>query len=265
MDLQAIRTAVEAVAREAGAEVMQHYNQPHQETIKANIYDVVTEGDKASEAVIVRQLQDAFPQYPILSEEGGGADAGSASADYAWHVDPIDGTTNFANNIPFFSISIALAARDLTPVVGVVYNPVYDEMYSAARGFGATFNGQAMHVTQTGDLSRAVLGSGFTTNRHTVADNNIAQWDAMLLVVRDLRRFGSAALDLAFVAAGRLDGFWETYINSWDCLAGLLLVQEAGGTTSDYSGATTNLYTGRALVATNGLLHDGVLAVLNQP
>src|SRR5450432_4789432 len=123
MELQAIRTAVEAIAREAGAAVMQFYDQPHQETTKANIYDVVTEGDKASEAVIVRALHEAFPQYPIHSEEGGGG-ADNASADYTWHVDPVDGTTNFANNIPFFSISIALAARDLAPVVGIVYHPV---------------------------------------------------------------------------------------------------------------------------------------------
>ncbi len=264
MDLQAIRAAVEAVAREAGAAVMQFYDQPHQETLKDTIYDVVTEGDKASEALIVRRLHELFPEYAILSEEGGGA-GGTREAEYIWHVDPIDGTTNYANNIPFFSISIALATRTLTPVVGVVYNPVYDELYSAARGFGATFNGRPIHVSQTADLSHAVLGSGFTTHRHTVRDNNIPQWNAMLMEVRDLRRFGSAALDLAFVAAGKLDGFWETYLNSWDCLAGILLVQEAGGTTTDYLGGTAELYSGRAVVATNGLIHNRVLSILNHP
>ncbi len=264
MDLQAIRAAVEAIARAAGAAAMQFYDQPHQETLKDTIYDVVTEGDKASEAVIVRLLREQFPQYPILSEEGGGA-GGARDGDYFWHVDPIDGTTNYANNIPFFSISIALAARNLAPVVGVVYNPVYDELYSAARGFGATFNGRAIHVTQTVDLSRAVLGSGFTTHRHAVADNNLPQWSTMLMEVRDLRRFGSAALDLAFVAAGKLDGFWETRLNSWDCLAGILLVQEAGGTTTDYLGGTAQLYSGREVVATNGQIHNRVLSILNHP
>ena len=263
-DLQPIRAAVEAIAREAGTAVMRFYDQPHEETIKSNIYDVVTEGDKASEAVIVRALRELFPQYPIISEEGGGAgDSDSASAEYAWYVDPVDGTTNFANNIPFFSISIALAARDLTPVVGVVYNPVYQEMFSAARGCGAAFNGRAIHVTRTADLQRAVLASGFTTQRHVLKDNNLPQWEAMLMQTRDLRRFGSAALDLAFVAAGRLDGFWEKYIHAWDCLAGLLLVQEAGGRTTDYSGGTADLYMGAAIVATNGLIHDRVLDVLN--
>lgn len=264
MDLQAVRAAVESIAREAGAAVMAFYDQPHQEITKSNIYDVVTEGDQASEAVIVRRLRETFPQYPIFSEEGGGG-GDSIAADFAWYVDPVDGTTNFANNIPFFSVSIALAARDLTPVVGVVYNPVYGELFSAARGFGADFNGRAMHVSRQADLSRSVLSSGFPYQRHSLADNNLPQWQAMLMEARDLRRFGSAALDLAFVAAGRLDGFWEKHIHSWDCLAGLLMVQEAGGRTTDYDGGSAQLYTGAAIVATNGLIHDRVLEVLNRP
>ncbi len=252
MDMQAVRTAVEAIAREAGAAAMQFYAQPHQETIKANIYDVVTEGDRASEAVIVRALREQFPQYPILSEEGGGG-GDRDSAEYMWYVDPVDGTTNYANNLPFFSVSIALAARDLSPVVGVVYNPVYQELYSAAKGFGASFNGQPIHASRTAELNRAVLASGFPTARHTLADNNLPQWTAMLMATRDLRRFGSAALDLAFVASGRLDGFWEKHLHSWDCLAGILLVQEAGGSVTDYSGGTANLYSGAEVVASNGL------------
>ncbi|MEP7292481.1 MAG: inositol monophosphatase family protein [Chloroflexota bacterium] len=263
MDLQAVRAALEEIAYNAGEAVMQFYDQPHAETIKANIYDVVTEGDKASEAVIVPALQKLFPDYPIVSEEGGGG-KNNTSAEAGFYVDPVDGTTNFANNIPFFSVSIALAARDLTPLVGVVYNPVYRETYSAARGFGATFNGRALHVSRTAELNRAVLASGFPTQRHTLADNNLPQWEAMLMQVRDLRRFGSAALELAFVAAGRFDGYWEKHIHSWDCLAGLLLVQEAGGTTTDTSGGTDQLYTGAAVVASNGLIHDRMLQVLNQ-
>jgi myo-inositol-1(or 4)-monophosphatase len=263
MDLQAIRTAVETIARQAGAAIMPFYDQPHQEVTKSNIYDVVTEGDKASEAVIVPALRAAFPDYRIVSEEGGGSDT-DAAAEYAWYVDPIDGTTNFANNIPFFCVSIALADRNLVPLVGVVYNPVYGEMFSAARGYGATFNNRPIHVTRTPDLSRAVLSTGFAYDRHTAADNNLAHWEAMLMAARDMRRFGSAALDLAFVAAGRLDGYWERPLHSWDCLAGLLLVEEAGGQTSDYSGAKTELYSGAEVVGTNGLLHARVLEVLNQ-
>ena len=168
MDLQAIRAAVEAIARQAGAAVMQYYDQPHQETIKGNIYDVVTEGDKASEAVIVPALRALFPAYPIISEEGGGGGDRRDAAEYAWYVDPVDGTTNYANNIPFFSVSIALAARDLVPVVGVVYNPVSGELFSAARGFGATFNGRRSTFRAQPTLSHAVLSSGFPTQRHTL-------------------------------------------------------------------------------------------------
>lgn len=262
MDLPATRTVVEGIAREAGAVVMQYYGQAHRETTKSNIYDVVTEGDHASEAVIIPALHDLFPTYPIISEEGGGG-GGSADAEYAWYVDPVDGTTNYANNIPFFSISIALAERDLTPVIGVVYNPVSGELFSAARGFGASINGEQMHVSRQMALSRSVLSSGFPTQRHSLASNNVHEWNTMLMEVRDLRRFGSAALELAFVAAGRLDGFWERYIHAWDCLAGLLMVQEAGGRTTDYDGGTGALYSGAAIVATNGLIHDRVLELLN--
>jgi myo-inositol-1(or 4)-monophosphatase len=263
MDLQTIRAAVEGIARQAGVAVMKYYGQAHQETTKSNIYDVVTEGDHASEAVIVPALRVLLPAYPVISEEGGGG-GDSADAEYAWYVDPVDGTTNYANNIPFFSISIALAARDLTPVVGVVYNPVSGELFSAARGCGAAVNGTALHVSRQTALSRSVLSSGFPTQRHTLADNNIREWNAMLMEVRDLRRFGSAALELSFVAAGRLDGFWERHIHSWDCLAGLLMVQEAGGRTSDFDGGVEAMYSGAAMVASNGLIHDGILAVLNR-
>jgi myo-inositol-1(or 4)-monophosphatase len=262
MDLQTLRASLETVARDAGAAVMQYFDQPHQEIIKSNIYDVVTEGDKASEAVIVPALRALTPEIPIFSEEGGGG-ASDQTAEYRWYVDPIDGTTNFANNLPLFSVSIALAARDLTPLVGVVYNPVYQEMFSAARGFGATLNGRALYVSRQADLSRCVLSSGFPYHRHDLADNNLPQWEAMLMQARDLRRLGSAALDLAFVAAGRLDGFWEKHINSWDCLAGILLIQEAGGRVTDYSGGTERAYTGAEIVSSNGLIHARMLDVLN--
>lgn len=260
-DLQSIRAAAEAIAVRAGEAVMQYFDQPHEEEVKSNIFDVVTEGDKASEAVIIPALREAFP-YPIVSEEGGGGAADDA-AEYRWFVDPIDGTTNFATNLPFFSISIALADRHLNPVVGVVYNPVYRELFSAAKGHGATLNGRPIHVTNTSDLKHAVLSTGFSYHRHTVEDNNLRQWEQMLMAVRDLRRFGSAALDLCFVAAGRLDGYWEKHIHSWDCLAGILCVMEAGGRATDYSGGTERLLTGEELVATNGRLHEAVLRVLN--
>lgn len=262
LDLQTIRADVEAIARRAGAAMMVYFDQPHQEIIKGNINDVVTEGDKASEAVIVPALRAAYPDFAIVSEESG-ADANVNEAEYAWYIDPLDGTTNFATNFPFFSVSIALADRDKVPLVGVVYNPVYNEMFSAARGFGATLNGRPLRVSANDDLRRCVLATGFPYLRHTMADNNLREWNAMLMAARDLRRMGSAALDLCFVAAGRLDGFWEKHINSWDCLAGLLAVTEAGGTISDYDGGTEQLYTGKAIIATNGRIHEAVKGIVS--
>lgn len=263
LDLQAVRASAEAIARQAGIAVLEHFGKPHTETTKVNIFDVVTEGDKASEAVILAALRASSP-YPIVSEESG-RDAGVEAADYAWYIDPIDGTTNYASNLPFFCISIALARQDMTPVVGVVYNPVYGEMFSAAEGFGATLNGQPVRVKDTPVIERAVLSTGFSYRRHDTEDNNLKQWKAMLMRCRDMRRFGSAALDMAFVGAGRLDGFWEKNINAWDCLGGIVCVREAGGTATDYSGGTSRLYTGEEVVLTNGLLHETVLDIINQP
>lgn len=263
MDLQSIRAAAETIAVRAGETVMPYFNQPHQETVKTNIYDVVTEGDKAAEAVLIPALQEAFPQHGIVSEEGGVGLIAASEAEYSWYVDPIDGTTNFANNLPFFAVSIALADRAFNPLVGVVYNPVSRELFSAAKDCGATLNNNRIHVTRNDALNRAVLSTGFSYERHTQPDNNLRAWEAMLMAARDMRRFGAAALDLCFVAAGRLDGYWERYIHSWDCLAGILCVTEAGGMATDYSGGTAKLLTGEELVATNGLLHEDVLRVLN--
>jgi len=265
LDLQAVRAAVEAIARDAGAQVMQYFDKPHTEVVKSNLFDVVTEGDKASEAAIVPALRAQFPRIPIISEEGGANPDADPHSPYTWYIDPIDGTTNFAANLPFFSISIALAETDtLKPLVGVVYNPVYDEMFSAAQGGGATLNGRPLRVTENTRLNRAVLSTGFPYQRQHMADNNLRQWENMLMEVRDMRRFGSAALDTAFVGAGRLDGYWEKHIHTWDVLAGILIATEAGGRASDYSGGTKRLYTGEELVVSNGKLHTAILEVLNR-
>ncbi len=260
-DLQAMRLDAEHIAQAAGAVIRQHFNQPHEETIKSNIFDVVTEGDKASEAVILAELHRLYPTVAIVSEEGGGE---LTNSEYCWFIDPIDGTTNFANNIPFFSVSIGLAeTATRLPVVGAVLNPITGELFSAAKGHGATLNGQPIQVSKADNLNRTVFASGFAYARQTAEDNNLRAWEAMLMHVRDLRRMGSAALDLCYVAAGRFDGYWERYINSWDVSAGLAILYEAGGTASDYSGSTEKLYTGNEVVATNGLLHKATLQILN--
>lgn len=261
MDWKAIQAVAEQAALRAGDVLRPLFDQPHKEQTKANIYDVVTEGDLASEAAIVPILREAFPQFDIVSEEGGGIERGG---EYAWHIDPIDGTTNFANNIPFFSVSIALADRNLNPVVGVVHMPILGELFSAAHGRGASLNGKPIHVSGTLDMHRAVMASGFSTQRHALPYelNNLKHWREMLWQVRDLRRFGSAALDLAYVACGRLDGFWERHIHSWDVLAGICLIHEAGGSVTDYTGGLEKALSGEEVVASNALLHGDMLKVL---
>jgi myo-inositol-1(or 4)-monophosphatase len=260
LNLETIRQTATDIALQAGAELMRFYDQPHQEITKQNIYDLVTEGDKASEAIIVPALHKAFPDHHIVAEEGGGSGA-PADAEYRWYIDPVDGTTNFANNIPYFSVSMALADRDNNPLVGVVYNPVYNELFTAARGFGATLNNKPLRVSGADSLSKAILCTGFPYTRATNQDNNLREWGAFLPIVRDLRRFGSAALDLCFVAAGRFDGFWEAHLNPWDCMAGILCIREAGGLVTDYSGGEANLL-GAELIAGNKTLHPQIMEVI---
>jgi myo-inositol-1(or 4)-monophosphatase len=264
MELRDVRATAEATARAAGAAAMAYWLMPKSEQTKMNQYDIVTAGDKASEAVIVPALTAAYPDHRIVSEEGAGADAGAEDAEYFWYIDPIDGTTNFAHNLPFFSVSIAMADRNMRPLVGVVYNPVADEMFSAHRGGGATLNGTPIHVTDTDNISACLLATGFPPMKEVAMAWN-STWTAMMFQARDVRRFGSAALDLAFVASGRLDGFWESHVHAWDVMAGLLLVEEAGGKLTDFEGAQgPQLYNGEAVIATNGPIHDIVLSVVQQ-
>lgn len=261
MDFQHLRAALEPIIREAGAEALRHFEQPHIETAKSSVFDIVTEGDKAAEAVIVKALREQFPELGIVSEEGGGADA-PTDAEYFVHIDPIDGTTNYAANLPYFSVSIGVADREMKPVVGLVYMPYYDELFSAAKGHGATRNGKPIQVVKSSTLETSVLVTGFPAG--DIQREALSQWEALIQVTRGMRRFGSAAGDLAFVASGRFAAFYEKRIHSWDCMAGLLLVTEAGGRVSDYSGnESPTLFSGAEVVATNGLIHDELLSVLN--
>jgi myo-inositol-1(or 4)-monophosphatase len=259
VNLQAVRGTAAGIARMAGAELLRYYGQSHEEITKSNDYDIVTEGDRASEAVIVPALMKAFPDHAIISEEGGGTS--NEQAEYLWYIDPIDGTTNFAKDIPHFSVSIALADRSGTPLVGIVLNPVTNELFSAARGYGAALNGQTIHVSSIDTLGKAVLATGFPYDRATNPENNVGRWNAFLPHVRDLRRFGSAALDLCYVACGRFDGYWESWLNPWDCMAGILCVLEAGGKITDYKGSTASI-TGREMIASNGHLHEIMLQMI---
>lgn len=263
MDLQSIRATVSAIAREAGAVLMQRFGLPHQEKTKSSPVDIVTESDAAAEAVIVKGLTQYFPDHHIVGEEGGGMGAPAEDAAYFWYVDPLDGTTNYASHIPFFSVSIGLADRTMRPLVGVVYDPFSDELYSAAAGFGTTMNDKPIQVSDVATLQGAVLASGFPYNYAQTTENNLREWGMFSAQTRGMRRFGSAALELAYVAAGRLDGYWERHLHPWDIQAGIMLVREAGGLVTDFGGAESDeVHVGRRVIASNGHLHAEIRRVL---
>jgi myo-inositol-1(or 4)-monophosphatase len=264
MEPAALLNEIAAVARGAGQIVRRHFAAPIPISArKSTRSDVVTAADTEAEAFIVRALLARFPDHHIVGEEGGGQGAAAGSAPYHWFVDPIDGTVNFAGKLPHFCTSIALATPDRQPLLGVIYDPMRDELFSSVRGGGATLNGSAMHVTATAGLNDALVSSGFPYDKHTNPDNNLREWAIFLKHIRGERRLGSAALDLAYVAAGRLDGYWEQQLNPWDAMAGLLLVREAGGTVTDYTGTPNPQHRDRGrYVASNGLIHEAMLRLL---
>jgi len=251
------------LAQGAGGIIMRHLAAPIPTTRKSSRIDIVTAADTEAEAFIVGELLKRFPDHHVVGEEGGGQGAPAASAPYHWHVDPIDGTVNFASKLPHFCTSIGLATPDREPVLGVVFDPVRRELFTAIRGSGASLNGRPVGVSQTAELIDAVITTGFPYDKHTNPDNNLREWTAFLTRIRGERRLGSAALDLCYVAAGRLDGYWEKDLKTWDVMAGMLIVREAGGTVTDYQGDSRpqRLDRGR-YVASNGKLHPAMLKVL---
>ena len=263
MDLAETLNDVVAIARGAGEIILRHYAAPIPTTQKTSRIDIVTAADTEAEAYIVRELRRRFPTHHIVGEEGGGQGAAAATAPYQWFVDPIDGTVNFASKLPHFCTSIALTTPDRQPLLGVIYDPSRRELFTAVRGGGAQLNGQPLRVTATAELVDAVVSSGFPYDKHTNPDNNLKEWSAFLRQIRGERRLGSAALDLSYVAAGRLDGYWEKDLKPYDALAGLLLVREAGGRVTDYRGAANPQLEERGrYVASNGLIHAAMLQIL---
>jgi myo-inositol-1(or 4)-monophosphatase len=242
-----LEAAIE-IAREAGTVLREEFARPPDIVYKGD-FDLVTQADRRSEDVIVARLQKYFPDHAIAAEEGTGRDTAS---EFCWHVDPLDGTTNFAHGYPCFAVSIALE-RAGTLLAGVVYNPIYEELFAAARGEGATFNGKKMHVSKNATLGTSLLCTGFPNLKRHAHPNIHYYWD-FTLRSHGVRRDGSAALDLAYIAAGRFDGFWEFGLKPWDTAAGVLLVEEAGGKVSDLEGAPYRLG-GASILASNGLIH----------
>ena len=247
MTKEYLKAALE-IAREAGAVLREEVLHPPDIAYKGD-YDLVTQADKRSEAVIVSRLQQLFPQHAVAAEEGSGKETGS---EFRWHVDPLDGTTNFAHGYPCFCVSVALA-RGNELLLGVVYNPIFEEMFWASRGAGAFFNGKKIACSKIPALRGSLLCTGFPNHKRHALPNIHYYWD-FTLRSHGVRRDGSAALDLAYVAAGRFDGFWEFALKPWDTAAGVLLVEEAGGKISDLEGKPYVLG-GASILATNGLIH----------
>ena len=221
--------------------------------------DLVTEADREAEAAIVAIIQARFPEHNILAEEG---DYPKTASPFRWIIDPLDGTTNFAHAFPWFAVSIALEAAGEI-ILGIVYNPIYEELFVAIKGQGATLNGQALQVSTINRLDRALLATGFAPASSSSPANNFDHFIHFQEKAQACRRPGAASLDLACVAAGRFDGFWEMKLKPWDTAAGMLLVSEAGGRVSDFDGppfAPSQL----ECLASNGLIHDAMILILQQ-
>ena len=246
------------VAREAGAVLMQRLGVA-KVTNKGEI-DLVTEADLASESLIIERIRSYYPQHGILAEESGEAVlSGGRRSEWKWIIDPLDGTTNYAHGYPCFAVSIALEHAGVLEV-GVVYDPVRDEMFAAERGNGTTLNGRQIRVSDVEELSNAMLCTGFPYNVRERPDFT-RDFANFTMAAQAVRRDGSAALDLAYVACGRFDGFWEDGLSPWDIAAGKILIEEARGKVSNFDDEPLNIYT-KKVVATNGLVHDAVLRVL---
>jgi myo-inositol-1(or 4)-monophosphatase len=247
-----------SLARAAGKIQRERYATELEIRTKSAAVDLVTDVDEACEALIVSTLESERPGDAILPEEGEERDPGGAA--WRWIIDPLDGTTNYAHGYPRFCVSIGVEFEGARGV-GVVYDPLMDELYHAVAGRGAYLNGRQIRVSQETALDRALLGTGFAYDRRKSEQDNLGNFAAFLKAARALRRDGSAALDLCYVASGRLDGFWEFKLAPWDVAAGYLIVEEAGGRCSDVSGGTAPA-SGSEVVASNGKIHQAMLEIL---
>jgi len=227
------------------------------ETKKGEVRNLVSDIDKGSEERIIQRIRRRYPRHAVLAEESGG---GASEAEYRWIIDPLDGTTNFLHGLPIFSVTIGVEHRGEI-VAGVIYNPNMEELFVAERGSGAFLNGNRISVSGNSKLINSLVVTGFPYTIAENPDHAVDHFVNFLSEARGVRRLGSAALDLAYVAMGRFDGFWEVSLQPWDMAAGVLIVREAGGRTSDFTGSPTSVYR-KQIVASNGLIHDEMVRVL---
>jgi myo-inositol-1(or 4)-monophosphatase len=224
---------------------------------KRSVIDIVTEMDQLAEAFIVKRLLGEFPDHAVLAEESGATDGRSQ---YRWLIDPLDGTTNYTHGLPIFAVSVALERAGVVEL-GVGYDPSRDECFVAERGRGATLNGEPIQVSGVEALDQALLVTGFPYDIRTTAETNLPEYAALSVNAQGVRRFGSAVLDLCYVACGRLDGYWEFSLGPWDMAAGGLIVQEAGGRVTNVHGGPWRV-DGPGVLASNGLVHEAIQAAL---
>jgi myo-inositol-1(or 4)-monophosphatase len=246
----------------AGGAVLRHYwGNLSRVREKGRSGDLVTEADQASEQVIMEVLSRHLPSsHGFLAEESG--PQGNLEGGYLWAIDPLDGTTNYTHQYPLCAVSIGLLLAG-EPVLGVIYNPIHDELFRGARGLGATCNRRPIQVSATQQLDHSLLVTGFAYDRRETVDNNYAEFCHFTHLTQGVRRGGSAAIDLAYVACGRLDGYWERGLSAWDITAGIALIREAGGQVTAYDGAPLVVASGR-LLATNGLIHPAMVEELGR-
>ena len=266
MDTRAFATTAATIAREAGALLREFYQRGVRMEYKGDV-DLVTEADRASETLIRKRLNELLPDHGIYGEEG---TREGLDREFRWYVDPLDGTTNFAHGFPVFCVVLGCEHRpaglakdeDGEMVAGVIYDPLRDELFSAARGHGAILNGQPIHVSQTATLQEALTATGFPSSKRHESPN-VHFYQEITLRSHGVRRAGSAALDLAYVACGRLDGYWEFKLNPWDTSAGYLLVEEAGGVITHFDGGKFTLDS-REVLAANPCLHPELQHVFEE-
>ncbi len=258
VDIQKLRSCAESAARAAGECLKQGFTQAKNIKKKEGIHNLVTQFDIASEKLIIERIREQFPDHAFLAEESGGSEH---SQSYRWIIDPLDGTVNFAHGIPIFSVSIAVEyAGEM--LVGIVYQPLLDELFLAVRSQGAWLNGTEIHVSNTETLDESILVTGFPYDSSLNAEHSLEHFGTLVQRGIPIRRLGSAALDLAYVACGRFDGFWESALQPWDVAAGVLLVREAGGTVTNFGGISHQLQHS-TILSTNAVVHGEFLRLLN--
>ena len=246
-------------ARDAGRILAERFGRSALKVTQKGEIDLVTEADLASERLIVERIRSYYPRHAILAEEAGDVARDERASDYKWIIDPLDGTTNYAHGYPCFCVSIGLEYKNEL-LLGVVYDPIRDELFAAERGGGTTLNGRAIHVSAVEDLNRALLCTGFP---YDVRERNdfARHFVNFIMHSQGVRRDGAAALDMAYVACGRFEGFYEEGLQPWDVAAAIVLIEEAGGRVSRYDGTRASIYT-PPIMASNGLVHDAMMRVL---